>query len=154
MLLFAMVGLAACEDTTLRSSVPSYPVSIRIDTRTGEFVHFVSSNIYSYITVNADGFHDARGQLILPRDMQTAYGYAGVVVYIDGNEEYKAYDMCCPHCLTNQPITMDGMFADCPTCGEQYDLGSGYAIPQKGISKEALRRYSVVYSNGIITIHN
>jgi nitrite reductase/ring-hydroxylating ferredoxin subunit len=34
---------------------------------------------------------------------------------------------------------MDGIFAVCPVCGEEYELATGSAIPQKGISKETLR---------------
>lgn len=152
-LLIMLAGVGGCEDTTMRSSVPHYPVSIRINTQLGMFVHFVSSNIYSYIIVDADGIH-FNGQTY-PRDTQTAYGYAGVVVYIDGDGEYSSYDLCCPNCVSKRiAVNVDGMFATCPECGEQYDLGSGYAVPQKGISKETLCRYRTIYSNGMITVSN
>ena len=57
-------------------------------------------------------------------------------------------------CPAQEPVEVDGMFATCPICGEAYDLGSGYATPKKGISNEALRRYDLIVSNGVITIRN
>jgi hypothetical protein len=47
---------------------------------------------------------------------------------------------------------MDGMYARCPECGEEYELGSGYALPKNGISKEALRKLTIVNSNGKLTV--
>ena len=146
--------LTACDThTTYRSSVPSYPVNIRINTNEGVYVHFVPENIYTFLTVDDKGCH-FNGQ-IDPRLVTDRFGYAGVVVYIDGNGNYSAYDMACPHCVKQDtPVEIDGMLATCPICGEEYDLGTGYATPQKGISNEALRRYDLIVSNGVITIRN
>jgi hypothetical protein len=47
---------------------------------------------------------------------------------------------------------MDGIYAICPRCGEQYDIGSGYAMPQKSISKEALRQLNIIVSEDKLTI--
>ena len=144
--------LTACDThTTYRSSVPSYPVNIRINTYEGTYVHFV--HIYTYWIVDEKGYH-FNGQT-MPRKETDRFGYAGVVVYIDGNGNYSAYDMACPHCVKQDtPVEIDGMLATCPICGEEYDLGTGYATPQKGISNEALRRYDLIVSNGVITIRN
>ena len=146
--------LTACDThTTYRSSVPSYPVNIRINTNEGVYVHFVPENIYTFLTVDEKGCH-FNGQ-IDPRLVTDRFGYAGVVVYIDGFGTYSAYDMACPHCVKQDtPVEIDGMLAACPICGEEYDLGAGYATPQKGISNEALRRYDLIVSNGVITIRN
>ena len=144
--------LTACDThTTYRSSVPSYPVNIRINTYEGTYVHFV--HIYTYLIVDEKGYH-FNGQT-MPRKETDRFGYAGVVVYIDGNGNYGAYDMACPHCVKQDtPVEIDGMLATCPICGEEYDLCTGYATPQKGISNEALRRYDLIVSNGVITIRN
>ena len=105
------------------------------------------------MTVDEEGCH-FNGQ-IDRRLVTDRFGYAGVVVYIDGNGNYSAYDMACPNCVSQKdPVKVDGMLAICPLCGEEYDLGSGYATPQKGISNEALRRYSLIVSNRVITIRN
>ena len=151
-ILLFFLTLTACDThTTYRSSVPSYPVNIRINTYEGTYVHFV--HIYTYLIVDEKGYH-FNGQT-MPRKETDRFGYAGVVVYIDGNGNYSAYDMACPHCVKQDtPVEIDGMLATCPICGEEYDLGTGYATPQKGISDEALRRYSLIVSNGVITIRN
>ena len=151
-ILLFFLTLTACDThTTYRSSVPSYPVNIRINTYEGTYVHFVY--IYTYLIVDEKGYH-FNGQT-MPRKETDRFGYAGVAVYIDGNGNYSAYDMACPHCVKQDtPVEIDGMLATCPICGEEYDLGTGYATPQKGISNEALRRYDLIVSNGVITIRN
>lgn len=150
-LLFLLAFCACDTHTTYRSSVPSYPVNIRINTYEGTYVHFV--HIYTYLIVDEKGYH-FNGQT-MPRKETDRFGYAGVVVYIDGNGNYSAYDMACPHCVKqDEPVEVDVMLATCPLCGEEYDLGTGYATPQKGISNEALRRYDLIVSNGVITIRN
>ena len=152
-LLFLLAFCACDTHTTYRSSVPSYPVNIRINTYEGTYVHFVPENTYTYLIVDEKGYH-FNGQT-MPRKETDRFGYAGVVVYIDGFGTYSAYDMACPHCVKqDEPVEVDGMLATCPLCGEEYDLGTGYATPQNGISDEALRRYSLIVSNGVITIRN
>lgn len=148
-----LFSTAACEDTVWRSAVPSYPVQLTINTQQGIYVHFVPSNINACCIIDRDGYH-FNGQT-LPLTMLDYYGYAGVIVYIDGNGQYSAFDMACPKCLSRQhPVEQDGMFATCPLCGEQYDLSYGYATPSQGISREPLRKYTTLYSNGILTIRN
>ena len=150
-MLFFLILTACDTHTTYRSSVPSYPVNIRINTYEGTYVHFV--HIYTYLIVDEKGYH-FNGQT-MPRKETDRFGYAGVVVYIDGSGTYSAYDMACPHCVKQDtPVEIDGMLATCPICGEEYDLCTGYATPQKGISNEALRRYDLIVSNGVITIRN
>ena len=152
-LLFLLAFCACDTHTTYRSSVPSYPVNIRINTYEGTYVHFKPEYPYTYMIVDKDGYH-FNGQT-MPRKETDRFGYAGVVVYIDGFGSYRSYDMACPHCVKqDEPVEVDGMLATCPLCGEEYDLGTGYATPQKGISDEALRRYSLIVSNGVITIRN
>lgn len=152
-LLFLLAFCACDTHTTYRSSVPSYPVNIRINTYEGTYVHFKPEYPYTYMIVDKDGYH-FNGQT-MPRKETDRFGYAGVVVYIDGSGTYSAYDMACPHCVKqDEPVEVDGMLATCPLCGEEYDLGTGYATPQKGISDEALRRYDLIVSNGVITIRN
>ena len=155
-LLFLLAFCACDTHTTYRSSVPSYPVNIRINTYEGTYVHFKPEYPYTYMIVDKDGYH-FNGQT-MPRKETDRFGYAGVVVYIDGSgtySAYSAYDMACPHCVKQDtPVEIDGILAICPLCGEEYNLGTGYATPQKGISNEALRRYDLIVSNGVITIHN
>lgn len=148
-----MIALfTSCEGTTLRSSVPTYPVRVSINTNVGQFVHFVPENTYDYITIDRQGYHyHDYTQALAATDM---IGYGGVIVYIDGGGQYNAFDMCCPHCLDpSKPIEMDGFFGVCPICGETYDLSWGLAVPTKKIATEALRRYPIVNASGKLTIN-
>lgn len=145
--------LTSCEDTTFRSSVPSRPVQLAINTAAGMYVHFVRENIGACVVVDYDGYH-FNGQT-LPLTGTDYYGYAGVVIYVNNNQDYCAFDLCCPHCISQlNPCYIDGCYAVCPICGERYDLSFGYATPAQGISKEALRRYTTFYSYPRLTIHD
>jgi len=134
-----ILALYGCEGANFQSSVPAYPVRIDLDTK-AVFVHFLPTAFGSYVTVNAEGYY-FNGEFVLPRGVNDAYGYGGVVAYV-GMSGYTAYDLGCPNCAQKgkkSPCMVDGMFAECPVCGEQYDLAGGFAMPQKGISKERLR---------------
>ena len=142
-----------CEGTSFQSSVPRYPVNITIDTRSGVFVHFLPSALNSYVIVDREGYH-YNGEIVM-RSVMDAYGYGGVVVYIDMAGQYNAWDMACPFCAgknLKSVCSIDGIFAVCPHCDEHYDLGSGTAVPTKGISREYLLRIPVTNSGGTLTI--
>ena len=144
--------LAGCQDTSFKSSVPTYPVHVVIDTRT-VFVDFTPENTNAYITVNEEGYKE-NGKFVLPLTVTDAFGYGGVVTYVSLNG-YVAYDLACPYCAQRgkcSPCVMNGIHAECHFCGEKYEIGSGYALPQKGISKEALRPMSVINSDGKLII--
>ena len=151
----AALLLLGCKDrNSMQSSVPRYPVSVTIDTRTGEFVHFQPTATTSYVTVDAAGYH-YNGRVVQPLSVLDACGYGGVVVYIDVNSNYNAFDMACPYCAERakvRPCIIDGIFATCPDCGERYDLGSGTAAPQEGIARESLLRLQVNNSGGQIIV--
>lgn len=69
-------------------------------------------------------------------------GYAGVIVWVNTLNEYRAADMACPNCLRKDaPVVVDGFYATCPICGEAFDL-SQYGFPTKGKANQPLRSYS------------
>ena len=145
-------SFSSCEGTTFKSSVPLYPVRVVIDTR-AVFVDFTPENTNAYITVNEEGYKE-NGQFKLALSVSDAYGYGGVVAYVSMNG-YTAYDLACPYCAARgqrHPCQMNGIYAECPHCGERYELSSGYALPQKGISKEALHRLNINHSDGRLTV--
>ena len=153
LILCSLFLLPSCEGTSFQSSVPTYPVRVSIDTKIGEFVHFQPTATGAYVEVNREGYF-LNGKYILPFPVTDACGYGGVVVYVD-LFGYSAYDLACPYCASHglkQPCTIDGAFAVCPHCGEEYDLMSGTAAPQKGIINETLRRLNVINSDGKLTI--
>ncbi|MBO4362148.1 MAG: lipoprotein [Paludibacteraceae bacterium] len=140
--------LTGCNgNTTFRSSVPAYPVHLEINTNVGMYVNFVPENVTTYLIADKNGIH--LNGVTQPLTVQDAYGYAGTVVYIDGFHPYGAYDLCCPHCLLrDKPCTVDGIFAICPVCGEEYDIYSGNGVPTHGISTEPLRQHMTTYNPG------
>lgn len=152
--LLCLLGLCGCEGTSFQNPVPAYPVHVVIDTR-GLFVHFMETNQNAYITVNKDGYWEkGKSAPTKPTDVTDAWGYGGVVVYVS-MLGYVAYDLACPACAAEarkSPCYMDGIYAVCPHCGEQYELGSGYAFPQKGISKYSLRKLNIFNSDGKLTV--
>jgi len=150
--LMAALLLCSCKDTTFKSSVPVYPVRVKINMDLGEFVHFRNQVQGDYIEVHKDGF-SYNGKWVYPLG-DAMYGYGGVLVYV-GINGYDAYDLACPYCAGRgqcQTCTIDGIYAVCPHCGEQYDLASGTAMPQKSISKETLKRLKIVSSSNILTV--
>jgi len=132
----------ACDSyTTFVSSVPSYPVHMELNIL-AEYPNFVPSGGIQALTFTER------------RYATEAIGYAGLLVYTAFDEQYHACDLCCPHCLKrDKPVEVDGMFAHCPTCGEDYDISYGYATPSRGISKERLRPYYTSYSGGKLLVY-
>lgn len=137
------LGIWGCsEHNNGTTSIPSYPVHLVLDLRS-EFPHFVREGGYQTLLFTEK------------RVVTDCIGFAGIVVSVAMDGEYHAHDLGCPHCVRKeQPVQIDGFFATCPVCGEQYDLSYGYAFPTKGISKEALRSYTTRYnpSSGHLTI--
>ncbi|MBQ6723973.1 MAG: hypothetical protein IJQ84_05625 [Paludibacteraceae bacterium] len=154
--LLTLVLFPSCEKTTFRSSVPTYPVHVVIDTRVGSFVHFKPDlKMPSAITLTEKGyFYD--GSFVRLPEVTDRWGYGGVLVYINLLGNYDAYDLACPYCASKgqcQRCEIDDIYAICPHCGEHYDIGSGTAAPQKGIANEYLRRINMIHSDDKITVH-
>ena len=138
---------AGCESVNWKSSVPTSPVHLEINTNVGMYVSFVPEHVGAYLVADAGGIH--YNGITQPLTVMDAYGYAGTVVYINGWNPYVAYDLCCPNCLKrDKPCKVDGMFAVCPVCGEEYDIYSGNGVPTKGIAKEPLKPYNATYNAG------
>lgn len=124
----------ACQDTTFVSSVPSYPVHKELDLK-GEYATFLADGTFRALRFTERRYNTE------------AIGYAGLLVCAACDEHYYAFDLCCPNCISrSNPLELDGFFAHCTTCGENYDLSYGFATPTKGICQEPLRRYHTVYS--------
>ena len=138
-LIAVMLVLGGCKDTVFFSSVPSYPVQFELNIW-AEYPHFVPDNGFQTLC-----FTKQRYEI-------DYLGYAGLLIWVDMNAQYKAADLCCPHCLTREPVRVDGFYAVCDKCGEQYDLSFGLANPMKGISNEALRHYTVLSGNGKLRV--
>jgi len=120
--------LISCQNNS-QSSVPDYPVRIDIDI-TAEYPHFIPENGFQTMTFTKK------------RYAEEYIGYGGVLVWVNVTCEYCAADMVCPKCLLpSKPVVVDGLFANCPTCGEAFDLSTA-AFPTKGIVNQPLKRYN------------
>ncbi len=132
----------SCEETVYRSSVPTYPVEMRLNIA-GEYVHFVPDNTGQYLTFTK------------PRFPNEAIGFAGILVCTGYDRAYYAYDLACPGCLSqSKHLEVDGMFAVCPVCTEAYEFYNGLGNPTKGIVRENLRRYQTTISGNYLHIHH
>ena len=152
LIILIAILLCSCEGTTFQSSVPAYPVRVVINTKT-MFTGFTPENTNAYITVNEEGYKE-NGVFKQPVTVTDAWGYGGIVVYVS-LAGYVAFDLACPYCAEHghkSPCEMDGIYAIWPRCGEHFDIASGYAMPQKGISKEALRSLNIIASDDKLTI--
>ena len=118
--------------------MPAYPVYIVLDTQK-EFVGFIPTASNSHIIVNKSGIYE-NGKFVRLPDATWRWGCGGVVTYIAWGQ-YYAFDLCCPNCASLRiACEMNGLFAECPRCGEQYDLSTGVANPRNGIARESLRK--------------
>jgi Rieske Fe-S protein len=96
------------------------------------------------------------------------YGYAGVIVICVNENEYYAFDACCPYevekscTVDTDPIkNLSGsglIFSSyttgkCKCCGSEYLLfGRGFVT--KGPAARSLQQYQVVNTGGRLWIHN
>ena len=136
-----IIVLASCENNYY-SSIPSYPVNLELNIL-GEYPHFVPDNIMQSLTFTT------------PRLMTDRLGYGGILVLTGLDAQYHAFDLACPvECRRDIRVEIDGMFAVCPQCGEKYEVFYGIGNATQGISKEPLRRYNCIVSNGILRIRN
>jgi len=132
-LVLALVFTCTACRNDAKSNVPDYPVYIDVDIQ-NEYPHFVPASPCQSLT------------FLKKRYEHEAIGYAGVVVWINIQGEYRAADLCCPKCLLrDKPVDVNGMDAICPTCGESFDL-LNYGFPNKGIADQPLKSYGVTYT--------
>ena len=131
-----LVGfLSACENVNKQSSIPNTPVNYTIHI-TREYPHFVIANGFQTMVVTEKQF------------MEEYIGYAGLLIWIGMDNAYHAADLCCPYCVKrNKPLKVDGIFAVCELCGEQYDISYGIGNPTTGVTNEPLKRYNTSYRN-------
>lgn len=154
---FAAVLLTGCYQEPV-SSIPARPVNLIIKDE-GIFVHFFSGTWGDFVTADEQGLHYL-GQTIYRQEGTGAFGYGGVVTVVTNNTNnpYASFDLACPNCYLKyaKPIRIhvDGCFATCPECGEQFNIGSGIGSPDKGISKENLKRYTTTKTSGSIRVTN
>lgn len=142
-------AFGACESNYV-SSIPNYPVSMRINL-TNEYPTFKNSTNQYLLFTDRE----------LERDR---VGYGGILlcsgIMLDdyGNSVYYAYDLSCPY-EADQKVRVspmeDGLGkVKCEKCGTEYNVGYGFGDPdtKSGPSKEILKRYRVVVNGDLLTV--
>ena len=113
-----------------QSSIPESPVFMRRNLNT---INCLFPGDYYYITE--------------PQTASDRLGYGGLLLVMGFDDQYYAYDLACPvECRTDVRVGQPSEVLEvvCPQCGESYQLGFGLGTPSTGVSKEGLKRYSVV----------
>ena len=136
-LIIGLIGcmLLGCDNFNNQNPVPYVPVSYTLKI-TEEHPHFMIDNGYQTMTITK------------PRYNYEYIGYCGLLIWVGMDGHYHAADLCCPNCVNKtKPVTIDGLYAVCPICEEEFDLSYGFAIPTKGITKYPLRKYQAILNS-------
>lgn len=129
--------LVGCENINNQNPVSYVPVNYTLYI-TREHPHFMIDGGFQTMTITSTKFE------------REYIGYAGLLIWIGMDGNYHAADLCCPNCLIKtKPVEVDGLYAICPTCGEEYDLSYGFAIPTKGLSQYPLKKYQAILNNTV-----
>ncbi|MCX6221115.1 MAG: Rieske 2Fe-2S domain-containing protein [Bacteroidia bacterium] len=104
--------------------------------------------------------------LLIPENSMTfpAEGYAGLIVICVSDQQYYAYDACCPYeglktiYVETNPgqtgiVSSSNPYVTCKVCGSQYILYNG-GYPIKGPSTRNLKQYAVTVMENRLWIHN
>lgn len=132
--LFCLLILLAFSCSKIETNVPYAPVYLRLDLRY-EDKDLVGSTKHKEFTTG--------------RKPGEAVGVSGILVVCGLDNNYYAFDLCCPHeANRNIRVVPDDLCqATCPKCGTVYSTGYGVGNPSSGVSKYSLTRYNVT-SNG------
>lgn len=133
--------LGSC-DSNYTSSIPNSPVDIEMNLLT-RYATFISPNMgvtFEKIEVEYKVYY---------------VGYGGVLVYRDLYNNVHAFDLSCPvEAKRNVKVVLDGIYLNCPTCGEAYDISTGIGNPTKRISYKPLKSYKVMANGERILVWN
>jgi hypothetical protein len=144
--LLMLLLLAACGDN-YSSSIPSYPVSLRLNLATGYPLFRNSVNQFLLFE-----------KPILTTDRM---GYGGILLCSGelngyGNSQYFAYDLSCPveakRTVKLRALQDDFCKVKCDECTSEYYVGNGLGMPTFGPAKEALKQYRTSLSGDILIV--
>ena len=122
------------------------------------FVPYVKVDTYIPL-VNYNNLLIAGNSMTFPTD-----GYAGLIVICISDQQYLAFDACCPFegsrtsIVETNPgkagvVPSSNPVATCKICGSQYILFSG-GYPTKGPSTRNLKQYQVTTLDNRLWVHN
>lgn len=143
------VAFVSCERNYV-SSIPNYPVGMRIN-----------------LTTDYPNFKNSTGQILTFTERKLdidRLGFGGILLCTGlmtddfGNSLYYAYDMACPYeadlKVRVYPMEEGLGRVKCEKCGTEYNVGYGFGDPdtQTGPSTEILKRYRVTISSDYLTV--
>lgn len=137
--------LLSCDDTYI-SSIPDYPVNLRLDLYTNPYNTIKeNSNHYLIFDLNSPNYGGIYG-----------IGYGGILVFCGWDSKYYAFDLSCPYeHKQNIKIKPNGLGqAICDSCKTVYDISYGVGNPTSGKAKEYLKSYKAVFLNGYLYVTN
>lgn len=139
-ILTVILNLQSCKDDYV-STIPYAPVNLDLN-----------------LIVNYPNFRTANQSMEFekPRTVTDRIGYGGILVYIDFDNKYDAWDMCCPYEADPSIKVHDNGLgqAVCTDCGTVYDLSWGLAVPIEGPSKQPLKRYQTQLQGNYLYVFN
>lgn len=136
---FLVIFLFGCSEDEQRR-IPESPVYIELNLM-GEYSTFRNA----YDTVVFD-----KRKLEIER-----IGYGGILVNIDYEGKYHAYDLCCPNEVDRNIRIFPnstGTQAECRICGSVFEIWNGTGMVSKGPSKWNLKRYRADKINEVVYI--
>ncbi|MDA3853760.1 MAG: hypothetical protein PF444_05915 [Bacteroidales bacterium] len=83
-------------------------------------------------------------------------GYAGVIIYCVTENNYKAFDLCCPiHYEDKEQLSVNDGVAFCPTDSIDFilQIDDPYAIDKDG-NAAFLKSYNTSLSGNVLTVYN
>ena len=139
---FLLFFVASCENA--ENPIPVWPVYLTLDLtfQDKELKAIPSYKVFTFKDANL-----AQGE---------SAGFGGVLVVHDMFDTYKAFDLACPYeARQNVTVQVDNevLYAVCPVCGTQYDIGTGNGAPN-GKSRHYLRMYSIRQSGNKLVVTN
>ena len=138
----AVLLLSSCIEN-VTSTIPDYPVRLNLNLLT-EYAIFRNSTGESLV------FEE--------RIKETdRIGFGGVLVCTNYEGKYLAFDLACPYeAKQDVRVEVDGFFVECKECGSRFNFyTSDFALPDKGPSKQGLKKYKTALSpNGILQIYH
>lgn len=94
-------------------------------------------------------------EITQPRNAGEMVGFSGILVVNGYDDQYYAYDLCCPHeANRNIKVEADNTgYAKCPKCGTSYEIALGTGTPN-GVSEFALTKYPITRNGQELIIRN
>lgn len=134
-ILLIFIVLISCDDYQSDTTfLPNIPVNVTIDLNLPEGNDIVTN-----------------GFITIPNK-----GVRGVIIFNNGLNRYRAFDLACPHIALQDCSTMvfekSDLFMTCPCDDEAFSKIDGSA--KNGNIQYAAREYTVSKSGSILTIRN